>query len=146
MNNRNRILHECFDLAKQAKGRGDGAFGAIIQDENGTTIARAGNTTGSDGSVLYHAETNAIKKAESKKGKGKLKGCILYSSAEPCPMCASAIVWAGIDAVVYGVSIEKLREIGIEQIDLNCFEVFRKANRKIDLQGPFLEGEGLLVF
>ena len=101
MTDTDEIIRECFDLAIQAKDRGDGPFGAIIKNEKGKTIASAGNSTGSDGSVLYHAEINAIIKAESQKGKGNLKGCTLYSSAEPCPMCASAIVWSGIDTVIF---------------------------------------------
>lgn len=140
------ILRECFELAMQAKRRGDGPFGSVIIDGEGKTIARAGNTTGSDGTVVHHAEINAIKQAEVVRGKGSLSGCVLYTSAEPCPMCAAAIAWSGIDTVIFSVSIEALTEAGMDQIDLKCSEVFDKTGREIALHGPVMEKEGLQVF
>ena len=142
----NEILHECFELAGQAKKRGDGPFGSVILDGEGEIIARAGNTTGSDGSVIHHAEMNAIKQAELVRGKGSLSGCVLYSSAEPCPMCAAAIAWSGIDSVIFSVSIEALTEAGMDQIDLKCSDVFGRSGREIARHGPLLEKEGLRVF
>jgi len=140
------ILQECFELAMQAKKRGDGPFGSVILDGEGKTIARAGNTTGSDGTVVHHAEINAIKQAEVVRGKGSLSGCVLYTSAEPCPMCAAAIAWSGIDMVYYSVSIEGLTKVGMDQIDLSCSEVFSRSGRDIELRGPLMEEEGLRVF
>lgn len=142
----NEILQECFELARQAKKRGDGPFGSVILDGEGEIIARAGNTTGSDGTVVHHAEINAIKQAEVVRGKGSLSGCVLYTSAEPCPMCAAAIAWSGIDTVIFSVSIEALTEAGMDQIDLNCSEVFGRSGREIVLYGPVMEQEGLQVF
>jgi tRNA(Arg) A34 adenosine deaminase TadA len=142
----NEILRECFELAGQAKRRGDGPFGSVILDGEGKTIARAGNTTSSDSTVVHHAEINAIKQAEVVRGKGNLSGCVLYTSAEPCPMCAAAIAWSGIDTVIFSVSIEALTEAGMDQIDLKCSEVFGRSGREIALHGPVMEKEGLRVF
>lgn len=142
----NEILQECFELARQAKSRGDGPFGSVILDSEGEIISRAGNTTGSDGTVVHHAEINAIKQAEFVRGKGKLAGCVLYTSAEPCPMCAAAIAWSGIDTVIFSVSIEALTTAGLDQIDLKCSEVFGRSGRDIVLHGPVMEEEGLQVF
>ncbi|MGM0546631.1 MAG: deaminase [Bacteroidota bacterium] len=50
-------------------------------------MTRAGNTTNSDHSIIYHIEIKAIRQAECNRGKGKLKGCTLVSTAEPCPIC-----------------------------------------------------------
>ncbi len=135
-----------FELAKQAKGLGDGPFGALVVDENDQIIARAGNTTNSENSVTYHAEINAIQQAEYNRGKGKLKGCTLISSAEPCPMCASAIVWSGLSKVVYGVSISAMEEIGIKQIDIPSSAILEKSDHEIQVNGPLFEEEALLVF
>ncbi len=133
-------------MAKQAKGLGDGPFGALVVDENDQIIARAGNTTNSENSVTYHAEINAIQQAEYNRGKGKLKGCTLISSAEPCPMCASAIVWSGLSKVVYGVSISAMEEIGIKQIDIPSSAILEKSDHEIQVNGPLFEEEALLVF
>lgn len=142
----NEILRECFELARQAKRRGDGPFGSVILDGEGEIIARAGNTAGSDGTVVHHAEINAIKQAEVVKGKGNLSGCVLYTSAEPCPMCASAIVWSGIDTVIFSVSIETMKGAGIRQIDIDSRSIFSKSGYEIKVIGPLMEDEGLPVF
>ncbi len=135
-----------YTYAIEAKQLGDGPYGALILDEQNEIIARAGNTTSSDHSVTYHAEINAIQQAEYNRGVGKLGGCTLVSSAEPCPMCASAIVWSGLDAVIYGVSIETLTESGHDQIQIPSRRIFEKADREIKVIGPNLEDEGREVF
>ena len=84
------FLRLSFTYAIDAKKLGDGPFGALVLNEQNDIIARAGNTTSTENSVTYHAEINAIQQAEYNRGKGKLKGCTLISSAEPCPMCADA--------------------------------------------------------
>ncbi|MBO6585615.1 MAG: nucleoside deaminase [Gracilimonas sp.] len=140
------LIRHCLRLAQEAKDLGDGAYGALITDETGNIIARAGNTTNSENSVTYHAEINAIQQAEYNRGKGKLKGCTLYSSAEPCPMCASAIVWSGIEKVVFGASISALKNFGVQQIDIESRDILTKADHKIEVKGPVLEQEALQLF
>jgi tRNA(Arg) A34 adenosine deaminase TadA len=61
-------------------------------------------------------------------------------------MCASAIVWSGLQRVIYGVSIDTLVEKGESQIVIPCRELFGKAERSISVEGPLLEKEGLEVF
>ena len=53
---------------------------------------------------------------------------LLYTTAEPCPMCSGAILWAGIPHVVYGTSIETLKKLGLPHIDLPCEEVADRAS------------------
>lgn len=52
---------------------------------------------------------------------------VLYSTAEPCPMCSGAIVWSGIPSVVFGTTIGTLKRLGLPQIDLSCEEVASRA-------------------
>ncbi len=140
------FLRLSFTYAIDAKKLNDGPFGALVLDEQNEIIARAGNTANSDHSITYHAEINAIQQAEYNRGKGKLKGCTLFSSAEPCPMCASAIAWSGLSKVIYGVSIETLKAEGFDQIDIGCREILERANYPIKVIGPRLEKEGINVF
>ena len=139
-------LRLSFTYAIEAKNLGDGPFGAIVVNESDEIIARAGNTTISENSVTYHAEINAIQQAEYNRGKGKLKGCTLFSSAEPCPMCASAIIWSGLSRVVYGVSIDELKKLGVAQIEIPLRDIVERAGYAVDITGPRLEGEGKQVF
>ena len=140
------FLRLSFTYAIDAKKLGDGPFGALVLNEQNDIIARAGNTTSTENSVTYHAEINAIQQAEYNRGNGKLKGCTLISSAEPCPMCASAIAWSGISKVIYGVSIEALQSVGMRQIEIDCRDIFRHANHPISVIGPRLQDEGMEVF
>lgn len=78
-----------------------GPFGAVIV-KDGEVISATGNTVNKDNDPTAHAEVNAIRAACKKLKQSDLKGAILYTSAEPCPMCLSAIYWANIDEVYYG--------------------------------------------
>lgn len=144
--NDKELIRLCFTIAEGAKENADGPFGSVITNEEGQIIAKAGNTTSSKNSVIYHAEMNAIEQAESVRGKGNLEGCTLYSSAEPCPMCASAIVWCGLKRVVFGASIKALQKRGVHQIEINCRDIFRKSGSSMEVLGPVLEDEGLNLF
>ena len=70
-----------------------------------------------------HAEINVIKEASKILGK-RLSGCILISTHEPCPMCATAVVWAGITDIAYGYSIDKAISQKRKRINLPCREIF----------------------
>jgi tRNA(Arg) A34 adenosine deaminase TadA len=75
-----------------------------------------------------------------------LKHATLYSSAEPCAMCAGAIYWAGIGRLVYGLSEHRLRAVTGNHpenptLDLPCRDVFRSGQRATEVVGPLLEDE-----
>ena len=72
----------------------------IVKD--GEVIAAAGNTVTLDNDPTAHAEVNAIRRACNATHGFKLDGCIVYSSCEPCPMCLSALYWAGVSRIYYG--------------------------------------------
>ena len=72
-----------------------GPFGAVIV-KDGEIIASAHNTVIESIDATAHAEVNAIRLASQKLKTHDLSGCVLYTSAEPCPMCLSAIIWANI--------------------------------------------------
>ncbi len=79
----------------------DSIFAAVV-DPEGNIISKGNTTVNEDNDPISHAEINAIRKAcEILKCSKLPKGYWLYSTFEPCPMCASAIIWAGIDGVVY---------------------------------------------
>ncbi|RKD19544.1 tRNA-specific adenosine deaminase [Pelobium manganitolerans] len=78
-----------------------GPFGTVIV-KDGKVIAAAANTVNQDNDPTAHAEVNAIRQACKKLKQSDLKGATLYTSAEPCPMCLSAIYWANIAEVYYG--------------------------------------------
>ena len=79
----------------------DSIFAAVI-DPDGKIVAKGHTTVGPDTAPTAHAKINAIRTARRKLGVSRFPdGYWLYTTFEPCPMCASAIIWAGIDGVVY---------------------------------------------
>ena len=95
-----------------------GPFGACIV-KDGRVLAVARNTVLARRDPTCHAEINAIRLAARRLGTHELSGCRIYSTTEPCPMCFSAIHWAGIDTVVYGTRIADAARLGFREITIS---------------------------
>ena len=96
-----KFMKMACDLASANVDRGGGPFGAVIV-KKGEVIAAAGNSVTIDNDPTAHAEVNAIRNACALTHHFKLEGCVVYSSSEPCPMCLSALYWAGVSRIFYG--------------------------------------------
>ncbi len=88
------------DIASENIDRGGGPFGAVIV-KNGEVIATGSHTVTLDNDPTAHAEVNAIRRACAMNHNFKLDKCVVYSSCEPCPMCLSALCWAGVKRIFY---------------------------------------------
>ena len=97
------FMGEAIALARENIRKGGGPFAAIIV-KDGKEVARTGNTVTLSNDPTAHAEVNAIREACRKLGTFDLSGCEIYSSCEPCPMCLSAIYWAGIGKIYVSAS------------------------------------------
>ena len=96
-----RLMQMAIDLSIENVANGGGPFGAVIV-RNGEVVATGTNRVTASCDPTAHAEVSAIRSACAKLGTFKLEGCVIYSSCEPCPMCLSAIYWAGLDRIYYG--------------------------------------------
>ena len=94
------FMREAIRLADESVASGGGPFGAVIV-KDGEVIAGASNSVTLDNDPTAHAEVNAIRQACCQLGTFDLKGSVIYTSCEPCPMCLGAIYWAGIDRIYY---------------------------------------------
>src|SRR5580700_8658855 len=98
------FMREAIRLARaKMRANSGGPFGAVIVHD-GKIIARGWNRVTSTNDPTAHAEVTAIRGACRKLKTFELKGCELYTSCEPCPMCLAAIYWARIKAVYYGTT------------------------------------------
>lgn len=88
-----------------------GPFGAVVV-KDGRVIASGHNCVLKNNDSTCHGEIAAIRAAEKKLETFDLSGCELYTTAEPCPMCLGAILWANIQKVYYGCSVEDTTSIG----------------------------------
>lgn len=128
-------LSETIDLSISAAARGDEPFGAVLV-RNGVVILRAENsvTTGRD--KTNHAEMNLVRMASQLYDAAFLAECTLYSSTEPCPMCAGALYWAGIGHVVYACSAARLNEIAGPALTVTSRDILLTGARPVTVIGP----------
>ena len=143
-------LRQAIDLAKQARKNGNHPFGALLVDADGNLLLKAENTVVTGRDCTGHAETNLMRIASQWFDREFLAACTLYTSTEPCAMCAGAIHWAGVGRVVYGLSEAHLYTIigqhpHNETLKLPCREVFARSDRAITILGPVLENEAAQV-
>jgi tRNA(Arg) A34 adenosine deaminase TadA len=89
-----------------------GAFGAVIVNKDGVALADGMNHVVAQNDPMWHAEMHAIRQACARLKKPKLDGCILYTSAEPCPMCLATVYWAGLDGVFHGAVVADSKKYG----------------------------------
>jgi tRNA(Arg) A34 adenosine deaminase TadA len=141
------LLREAFDVARQAREVGDHPFGSVLADGEGKLLMEQGNGFTSEGrDRTAHAERLLASRAARAYDLGFLARCTLYTSAEPCAMCAGAIYWAGIGRVVYGQTERGLKAAtGAHEenptLDLPCEIVFQAGQRPTEVLGPLLEDE-----
>lgn len=108
--------------------KGKTPFGAVIVKE-GKVLASVCNTVSQSKDPTAHAEVNAIRKACEVIDSTQLQSAVLYTTCEPCPMCMSAIIYAGIGEVVYGASIPTISKY-LPQISLRASEVLNHSDQK----------------
>ena len=132
-------------LALEEAKQGDSPYGAVIVKDN-EVVARGYNTVKRDCDPSAHAEMNVIRSLTAKIKNPSLEGYAIYATGEPCPMCASVCVWAGVSEIIIGASIEDLISVNQSQIDLSCDEVIAKSFRKIRVTKGVLREECIKLF
>jgi tRNA(Arg) A34 adenosine deaminase TadA len=140
------FLRRSFEVARHAMKNGNHPFGAILVDQNNNVLIEAENSYMPAHDGTAHAERLLATQACTTLDPELLSNATLYSSAEPCAMCAGAIYWAGIGRLVYGLSEQRLRAVTGNHpenptLDLPCREVFKSGQRATEVLGPLLEDE-----
>lgn len=117
-----RVNHDDYmDLAlgagQEAMARGDWPTGSVIVLDN-EVVGRGQNRQVSLNDITVHAETDALRNAFRRLGKTSLEGATLYTTMEPCPMCAEAMRMARIARLVLG-----LRHKDLNRVDLGTYSI-----------------------
>ena len=116
-------------------------FGAVVVvTKTGVPLVRAVNAVRKENDPSSHAELRTVRKATKKLGKTSLKGYTLFTTCEPCPMCMSNALWAGLDRVVYAATIADASK-HCKQIHVPAREVNRRSDMPLILEGPILRKE-----
>lgn len=137
-----RHLRHANQIAMRAQSFGRHPFGAIlVAPDNLTVLLAQGNVD-----TVNHAESTLIRTAVTNFSPNYLWRCTLYTTVEPCAMCAATQYWANIGRLVYGLSEERLLELTGNHpenptLNLPCREVFQRGQKAIAVYGPITEVE-----
>ena len=139
-----KFMLRAIELSIQSAKSKGGPFGCVIVRDN-KIIAEGFNQVTANNDPTAHAEIVAIRKACENQNNFFLKGCDLYSTCEPCPMCLSAIYWARIDKIYYANTREDARKIDFD--DSLIYSEFQKSidKRKIPM-AQMMRSEAIKAF
>ncbi len=135
-------LRTAIEIARQAREHGNHPFGALLVDKENNVLLQAENTVVTERDCTGHAETNLMRLASRHYSIEELESCTLYTSTEPCAMCAGAIHWGNVRRVVYALSEVDLYDLigpSPEHLLLPCREVFAHSQRVVKVDGPATE-------
>jgi len=110
---KNEFMKRAIELSIEGVNKGGGPFGSVIIKDN-KIVAEGSNKVVPNKDPTAHGEIVAIREACKKLNNFNLKGCELYSTCEPCPMCLSAIYWARIDKIYYANTREDAKKIDFD--------------------------------
>ena len=140
-----KVMERAIELARQSAKDGDYSIGAVIE-RDGEIIAVGKTLLKSKNDPTAHAEIVSIRTVCEKLGTRFLENAVLYTTHEPCPMCASAAIWAKMKGIVFGATIEDAygnvtNKFSWRQINMKCKDVLLAGNPKLELVEEFMRKE-----
>ncbi|MFC4376862.1 deaminase [Nocardia halotolerans] len=142
-------LGRAIDLARRAAAAGNRPFGAVVVDDDGDVVAEGENAAITSGNPTRHAELAAIADTIGAGYGPHLVGATVYASGEPCPMCATAMVLAGITRIVFAAATADFAPYlppGGPMFTLTCAEVAESGGVPVVVEGPVPVAGALEVF
>jgi tRNA(Arg) A34 adenosine deaminase TadA len=131
-------MRRAFELARDAAARGDEPFGSVlVRDE--TVVLEASNRVNTADDVRRHPELHLAYRACRAFDAEERSALTMYTSTEPCPMCAGGMVSAGFDAVVYSVGGDEIGEFTGREPTVRAAEILDGVT---DVVGPVLNERG----
>jgi tRNA(Arg) A34 adenosine deaminase TadA len=145
-----RHLLVAIELARRSRENGNHPFGAVLVDADGNVVLEAENTVVTERDFTGHAETNLMRMASKRFDPEFLSRCTLYSSTEPCAMCAGAIYWGNVRRVVFALSQDEIRRISggnpeNMQLAITSREIFARGDHRVHVSGPHLLAQARAV-
>ena len=142
------LLDQVLQLALRARQLGHHPFAALVADAQGQILSQALNGSSKDRTA--HAEMLALSQASQQHSPEQLRTATLYSSAEPCAMCAAGAYWSGVGRVVYALSEARLLQLTGNDpenptLSLPCRHVFAAGQRPMAVVGPLREEQASLA-
>jgi tRNA(Arg) A34 adenosine deaminase TadA len=144
------FIHRSIELAAESRKAGNHPFGALLVSPDSEILMEKFNTFGEKGDSTDHAERFLMTRASVTHPVEFLRGCTMYTSAEPCAMCAGSVYWSGVGRVVHRMSEHDMKEmIGPNPenltMDITCRTIFAAGQRPLEVVGPLLSEESAVV-
>lgn len=147
-----RLLRQAIAVSQRARDNGNHPFGGLLASPEGEVLVEAENSVVTTGDLTGHAETNLIRLASTQLPYEDLAAATVFTSCEPCAMCAGAMYWGGVSRLVYAMSEADLEPFPDGQDSENatmsgvgCRAVLASGKRHIEVSGPHLVAEALKV-
>lgn len=136
-------LLRAIAISREARDQGNHPFGALLVGPDGQVLLEAQNTVVTESDVTGHAELNLVRAASRELPADVVAAATLYSSCEPCAMCAGAIFWSGVGRVVFALAGSTLNRISGDgpALEHPLRTVLADGNREVGVTGPLLEDE-----
>lgn len=134
-----------IDEARSAIARGQSPFGCVIVCDD-RLVATGHNQVWLTTDPTAHAEVVAIRRACFRLAAIDLSGCDLYSTCEPCPMCASAIHWAKVSRVHYGAAIADAQQAGFSELLVSMNDLYTRGVSRVSLMPRLLTDQCAALF
>jgi guanine deaminase len=144
-NNQEKFMLMAIEKAVEGIKNGQAPFGACIV-KDGDVLSCEHNTVWQTTDITAHAEINAIRQVCKNLCVIDLRGCTIYSTCEPCPMCFGACHWAKIDRIVYGVSIADAKTLGFFELSIPNETMKRLGLSPVKITKDFLREKNLELF
>lgn len=142
-----RAMRLAIDASARAAEKGDGPFGATLVSPDGAVLLVAANTVKTDADCTAHAEMMLIRSAQIQLGRPALRGATVFTSGEPCAMCAGALFWAGVSRIVFAASqADVIDALGPNPaMPINSRTTLANAQPAVQIDGPLLGEEACAV-
>jgi len=140
----NKFMERAIELSIESVNNNGGPFSSVIIKE-GKIIAEGSNKVTLTNDPTAHGEIVAIRQACKKLNDFNLKGCELYSTCEPCPMCLSAIYWAHIDKIYYANTRNDAQKIDFDD-SLIYSELLKNVKKRKIPMVQMMRDEALKAF
>jgi tRNA(Arg) A34 adenosine deaminase TadA len=138
-------MRRAIERARAGIASGQSPFGAVI--------VRAGREVGAGHNEVWkrtdptaHAEVVCIQNGARALRSIDLSGCVMYTTTEPCPMCAAAIHWSKLDAVYFGATIADAQAAGFTELTVPIHDLYRRGGSPVRAVGGVLAGECAALF
>jgi tRNA(Arg) A34 adenosine deaminase TadA len=131
-------IRRTFELAREAADRGDNPFGSVLARDDAVVMEES-NRVRTENDIRRHPELHLAHRACRKYGRDARATMVMYTSTEPCPMCAGGMATAGFDRVVYSVGADEVAAVTGTEPSVRSAEILGGIT---DVVGPVLNDEG----